>query len=118
MGLGELYMKRLSELNDDDMVFVEYENGYSYFEAKEIVITKLEDDRIKNIYDTEKEVAKLTKYDIHDILINFTTMHDEWEEEVYDEMIEMPEWLEFVEKFNEIAENHPTYIQGEKLLID
>lgn len=111
-------MKRLSELNDDDMVFVECEDGYNYFETKEIVIENLEDDNIKNIYATEKEVAKLTKYDIHDILINFTKMHDEWEDEVYDEMIEMSEWLDFVEKFNEIAENHPGYTQGEKLMVD
>lgn len=114
-------MKKLSETDNGDYVMYETYNGREEYVPKEDIyyFLKEEGENVKAVYSTERKAVKINKYHLDDFLEMFENqVHEEWAEEMFNDLADSPEWLAFVEKFNQTAENNPTYFQDERLIID
>ena len=116
-------MKKLSEINKDDYIFVNIidHNAYELIDTDEVqcYIEQFGKDNLK-FYTAVKSVAKTSVKEVLKLLTEQyeDSQYDDWSETMYYVMKDMPEVKAFVEVFNKAAEANALYLEGEQILID
>lgn len=116
-------MKKLSELSMDTMLCVGHQNDGEFD-----VMSK--DDYLRSSQFIDYPAEPFTSvcladksvltFDLFDAIerIGDDSSYEDWDEDVYNDIKDLPETKAFLEKFKEVSERNPTYWEGEAVDID
>lgn len=112
-------MKKLCELKDDEKVIVKYKEGMTeVIDAGEIESCIAYNEGFSLEFYTAVKVTE--KIDARTLITTLTEMlgddqYEDWEEDMFYELIGEKETQEFVEAFNKAADERATYRMGEAI---
>ncbi|KAF5050635.1 hypothetical protein DSECCO2_427320 [anaerobic digester metagenome] len=116
-------MKKLSELSMDTMLCVGHQNDREFD-----VMPKEDYLRSYQFLDYPAEPftsvcladKSVLTFDLFDAIerIGDGSSYEGWDEDVYNDIKDLPETKAFLEKFKEVSERNPTYWEGEAVEID
>lgn len=112
-------MKKLTELPDNELIIVKYKEGMTeVIEAGEIAncIAYNEGYNLE-FFTAVKDAVQINE---RELITKLTEMlgndqYEDWEDDMYYELIDEKETKEFVEAFNRAAEKRATYCIGEAI---
>lgn len=112
-------MKKLSELKNDELVIVEYKGGTTEVIPAEDIHHCIEYNEGYELefYTAVKDTVQINE---RELITKLTEMlgndqYEDWEDDMYYELIDEKETKAFVEAFNRAAEKRASYRMGEAI---
>lgn len=116
-------MKKLSELSNDTKLYISNSRGEDEVMTKEDFLKSIwflnypESEGLRYVAIANKEISKFNLWDVIERIGEDDT-YESWDEDVYNELKDLPETKAFLEKVEKVFNDHPTYWDGEYVEID